>query len=319
MPRRRDGEFCNHISPLLLQSAQHFAHIDLFTTSMTSGRTLHPQFLPSPLRHVRSDAGSSTVEASGLFVCIALLMAMVGSALPQGGPDHASRVAWKVVNGGASSKTAGGQVTTRVSYDGCVLCADGYAGMRIKRSTNSIVPVVEIKGGINANVVKIEGEASTQISPMRDAQLYAKTRARASIGGNLQGKAKASVTPTSATIDLDGEAFAGAKARAEAKLGAKYAGAAIEQTASAEGWAGFGISRTMKIKVDRRGRAEWKVGGGVAMGLGGKVESEGSVDLSRAKGDFWRALLPLAPKFAADSSATTATIAATEISRRKAR
>jgi hypothetical protein len=86
------------------------------------------------------------------------------------------------------------------------------------------------------------------------------------IGGGVDAEARAGV-------------MVGAVAKAEGRAGVELFGVALEQTGSAEAWAGAGAKGVLGVHASQ-GRLQWRVGWGAALGIGGATEWNGAVDVS---------------------------------------
>lgn len=105
------------------------------------------------------------------------------------------------------------------------------------------------------------------------------------VGAEAKGNLGLKIAPLQGQIvaSAGGEAFIGAKVAADAttSLTRMVDGKKVELasvTGTAEGWAGLGISGSAKLGFDK-GKFSYKLEGGAALGLGGKLGLSGEIDV----------------------------------------
>lgn len=151
----------------------------------------------------------------------------------------------------------------------------------------------------NFHGVEVDGEGSVKVGVNGEASLTLtedelKAKAEASVGVTAEGKVDARYGHVG--VGAEGEAFAGARAEGEVGVGADgvhaegeaFAGArasaeahgdvgGVGGSAGAEGWAGVGIGGDADVGFDD-GKFKLGFSGGAALGIGGKVSFDITVD-----------------------------------------
>jgi hypothetical protein len=151
--------------------------------------------------------------------------------------------------------------------------AEGKGNITIGKTTN-------IEGKIDAGAVLTQGTVEGKAKLGRTG-LEATGKAEATVGvtGSASGQVRFDVfskTPT-VKVKAGAEAFAGAKASVEGRIGNDYAGVG----AKAEGWVGIGAKAKADIGIEG-GKFKAKVELGAALGIGGSLSFSVDVNYQKA-------------------------------------
>ncbi len=183
-----------------------------------------------------------------------------------------------------SRETTTHGIRASATASACVVCAswewDRSLGMETGSGKRGLVGSANAAARFALASVQAQASATRELGDNGSIEL--RTRARAMVGAEATADAEASVTSSSVDAQLEAGAMAGAVARAEAKSGVELFGIALQNTASAEGWAGAGAKGAVEMHASK-GRVNWRFGWGAALGLGGAAEWSGELDVSHAR------------------------------------
>ncbi|MCW2956179.1 MAG: hypothetical protein JWO69_1048 [Thermoleophilia bacterium] len=191
-----------------------------------------------------------------------------------------------VASGTATRRGSIAGVAWSVDATACALCVGvGFEhAVRAGASTGrdkATATGLELEGAAGAHAALVgvgaRGSASRTVGP---ATIDARVRAQALVGGDVEGEAKVRLGKSRQELELRGGAMAGAIARGSGSVGVELFGVALEQSASAEGWAGAGARGALGV-AHSDDRITWNVGWGAAVGFGGALDWSGSVDVSQ--------------------------------------
>jgi hypothetical protein len=160
-------------------------------------------------------------------------------------PDAELKITTKGV---AVTAKAGGSIGLRGEYGLKYKSPEGtVAGVRLRNDTE-----VKVSGFVGA---ELKGDVGLKVAPLQ-GQLVASAGGEAFIGAKVSGDASTSLS--------------------RMVNGKKVELASVKGTA--EGWAGAGLSGSAKLGFDK-GKISYKLEGGVALGLGGKLGLSGELDV----------------------------------------
>ena len=150
--------------------------------------------------------------------------------------------------------------------------ADGKGNITIGKSTN-------IEGKIEAGAVLAQGTIEGKTKLGKHVDLTGKAEATVGVTGSASGSVRVDLFSKKPTVKVKVglDAFAGAKASVEGRVGNDYAGVG----GKAEGWAGIGVKAKADVGIEG-GKFKAKVELGAALGIGGSLSF--SVDVNYQKG-----------------------------------
>ncbi len=150
--------------------------------------------------------------------------------------------------------------------------ADGKGNVTIGKSTN-------IEGKIEAGAVLVQGAIEGKTKLGKHVDLTGKAEASIAVTGSASGSVRVDLFSKKPTVKVKVglDAFAGAKASVEGRVGNDYAGVG----GKAEAWAGIGAKAKVDVGIEG-GKFKAKVELGAALGIGGSLSF--SVDVNYQKG-----------------------------------
>jgi hypothetical protein len=139
---------------------------------------------------------------------------------------------------------------------------------------------VDLGGHVLAwlSIVRADASHATTLTH-GSAQLRITHRAHAHVGADASLEARARVTPSRQSLDLEAGAVAGAVGRVEHRTAVRVAGIGLDATLGAEGWAGAGARAGLHVVRTRSGIWSYHANMGAALGLGGALRVSGTVDM----------------------------------------
>lgn len=156
--------------------------------------------------------------------------------------------------------------------------SEAYMGKDGKMHTfNGAKASVDAFVGAEANA---KGQLSKQVG---DVTLGLGGSAQAQVGAGATGNAVAGIEDGKLVAGVDGELFAGARAKGDVTASAEYGGVKGSVTASGNVGVGLGIGGRCKVKIGWDG-ISWDVGANAYLGVGGGFGVKGSLDFSKALG-----------------------------------
>jgi hypothetical protein len=143
-----------------------------------------------------------------------------------------------------------------------------------------------VEGSARLALAAVQAQAAARRDLGSVGSVEATARARAMVGVEASGDGELRI---GGGVDAEarGGVMVGAVAKAEGRAGMELFGVALEQTGSAEAWAGAGAKGVLGVHASQ-GRLQWRVGWGAALGIGGATEWNGAVDVSGVSAEHRR-------------------------------
>ncbi|MBV9750806.1 MAG: hypothetical protein JO157_18525 [Acetobacteraceae bacterium] len=195
--------------------------------------------------------------------------------------DPTAGVTLQLLNANASVFNVG-LGNKNASLSASVLAANAFAQAGLLADWKRRRLALNVNVGASANLADASVQANEHVgSGMLGAG--GSVQGTAAVGANVQAQAGLTMDALKGKLkaDLGADAFAGADATAQASTEADLAGAKAQVTGAVTGYAGAGIGLKADGTFDPlHGKFGFNLDGGVALGLGAKLDVGANVDLS---------------------------------------